>query len=228
MKLLLHTVRSDEFMEINQSLALDGVYTTPWDFYSQDLDVAAAIDSLLELMTDSQRLYVQCVSSGFRPLLAEAKKLHAYSGLIVPVIPGDAGGLMALKACRTLHIPAVCASLYDSGQAALAAAGTQEPLVLDLDAIGRHGDSRQVLMQTAEILADQKERLMVAGLRSPEDFRMASLAHPGWIAARADVYQSMLYSPLVQKERETIREQWILSYTADTVDSLFDRKQQTE
>lgn len=228
MKLLLHTVRSDEFMEINQSLALDGVYTDPWDFYSGDLDVAAVIDSLLELMTDSQRLYVQCVSSGFRPLLDEAKKLHAYSQRIVPVIPGDAGGLMALKACRTLKIPAACASLYDCGQVALAAAGSQEPLVLDLDAIGRHGDSRQVLSQSADILGEQKERLLIAGLRSPEDFRMACLARPGWIAARAEIYQSMFYSALSQKERETVREQWILTYTADTVDSLFDRKQKTE
>lgn len=220
MKLYLQSIQPDDFMEINQALPLAGIYTTPFDFLGTEKSVREILESLLEVMDDTQKLYVHSISTGFRSMLEEGKRLHALSERIVMVVPCDAQGLMALKACRTLKIPAALGSIFDAGQAAAAASVVctgSENTVFDLSSIARHGDGQALVSRAAELLADTPEALMVTGCLNQEAFAQAAVCHPGSIAAGADVYRSMLYSVLTQTEMETIREQWIMTYTSDMV-----------
>lgn len=217
MELYLQSVSPDDFMEINQAVPLSGIYTAPFDFTAGELNVKDTLQSLLEVMDDTQKLYVHSVSAGFRSILDEGKTLHALSDKIVLVVPADAQGLMALKACRTLKIPAAAANVYDPAQILVASKVTEAPVIADLDAISRHGDARQVLSQAAAILDDPGKQLMVSGCMNQEAFTGAAMVHPAAIAARPEVFRSMMYSVLTQSEMENARDQWIMTYTSDTV-----------
>lgn len=215
MKFYLQTISSDEFMEINQAIGMEGIITQPWDFTRCGADVNKTLSALLDVMSEEQKLYVQAIQAGFRGMLEEARKLRQFSSQLVAILPCSEQGLMAMKALRRMQLPAAAGQIFQAEQAMLAMHNLDGPVLLDLEKIGRFADAKEVLAN-ALALAQKPENILCL-CSSLEQMRMAMALGAKQIAAPAGVYQQMLFSVLTSSETNSMREEWILTYTRNEV-----------
>lgn len=217
MKFYLRTILPEEVMEINQAITLSGVLCEPWQLTRNEINVEQQFESLLDVMSEEQTLLVQAISNAFRGMLEEGKRLQKLSAQITMMVPATQQGLMALKASRRLSLPMAASQVFQLEQAMVALHAHAGLLILDLDKISRFASAKKVLKSLLKtVSSDQKENLLVV-CETVEQLRMAMACGAECVAASADVYHQLLFSVLSDSEMQSIREEWILTYTRNTV-----------
>lgn len=217
MKFYLRTILPEEVMEINQAITLSGVLCEPWQLTRNEINVEQRFESLLDVMSEEQTLLVQAISNAFRGMLEEGKRLQKLSAQITMMVPATQQGLMALKASRRLSLPMAASQVFQLEQAMVALHAHAGLLILDLDKISRFASAKKVLKSLLKtVSSDQKENLLVV-CETVEQLRMAMACGAECVAASADVYHQLLFSVLSDSEMQSIREEWILTYTRNTV-----------
>lgn len=217
MKFYLRTILPEEVMEINQAITLSGVLCEPWQLTRNEINVEQRFESLLDVMSEEQTLLIQAISNAFRGMLEEGKRLQKLSAQITMMVPATQQGLMALKASRRLSLPMAASQVFQLEQAMVALHAHAGLLILDLDKISRFASAKKVLKSLLKtVSSDQKENLLVV-CETVEQLRMAMACGAECVAASADVYHQLLFSVLSDSEMQSIREEWILTYTRNTV-----------
>lgn len=217
MKFYLRTILPEEVMEINQAITLSGVLCEPWQLTRNEINVEQQLESLLDVMSEEQTLLIQAISNAFRGMLEEGKRLQKLSAQITMMVPATQQGLMALKASRRLSLPMAASQVFQLEQAMVALHAHAGLLILDLDKISRFASAKKVLKSLLKtVSSDQKENLLVV-CETVEQLRMAMACGAECVAASADVYHQLLFSVLSDSEMQSIREEWILTYTRNTV-----------
>lgn len=217
MKFYLQSVSPEDFMEINQAITLSGVLTEPWQFTRGEIEPQQAVSSLLEVMSEEQTVLVTAISSGFRSMLEEGKRLQSLSKQLILNVPCAEQGLMCLKAAIRLQLPVAAGMIFQSEQAVLAARNQARMIVLDLEKIGRFGSSKKVLEDTLSMLEEEARGRVLAQCSSLEQLRMAMKAGAKNLCAPVDVYHQMLFCVPTVSEAESIREEWVLTFTRNEV-----------
>lgn len=200
-------------MEVNQAVHLAGVVCPARDFLEKEADVENTIRSLLEVMTEDQKLFVPAISPDFRDMLEEGRRLQKISSQIVMMVGCDFQSLMALKACRTMHIPAASSRVFQSDQALLAQNNQPAMIFMNYSQLAKHADAFQVWHETAEIFGDKKSLLMAEGIQSSAQLRQAALAGIENVSCTIDVYRALYFNALHAEEVNDIRDGWIMTYT---------------
>lgn len=217
MKFYLQSLNPDEFMQINQAVSLAGVCSEPVDFSRGELNVMDTIHNLLEVMSEDQSFYIYGLSSNFRAMLEEGKRLQKLSGQLVLTLPTSEQGLMAAKAARRMQIPVALGSIFSAAQAALAIHDHAGTILLDLNKASRFIPAEEILRDTLALFAEgEKERLLVL-CSNMDQFNLAIRLQAASIAAPSEVYAQLLYNVLTSSEMMQAREEWLLAYTRNEV-----------
>lgn len=214
MEFILETVSADEFLEINQILSLKGVLTTPSLFIREGADVKEVLSSLLEVMSEEQLIYVHTIESGFRSILKEARALQAISKQVIPVLPFSMDGLMAMKACRTLKVPAVIDHLTSAEQAEFALNNGAHSLLFNAEEIAEASDPIRDLKDVKEALSEEEwDRVIVSGLKQPSELRSILKLQAKTVCLSEQAVMMILNSPVSQKAVAAEKEAWQIAFT---------------
>lgn len=218
MKYYLQTIDPAEFLEVNQAITLSGVYTEPMDFSRSNKNVKETLNSLLEVMSESQNILLYSIAPSFRSILEEGRHLQAFSPRLIPVVTADSQGYMTLKAAHTLHIPTACGRIFTLEQAMASMHNQAWVTILDLEKISRfaptEGLVEDVLNTAGAYSANEDydpDRVLVV-VSDSSQFHMAIQAGAQNICAPKSVFDQMLYSPLTKSESVAARDEWIVTY----------------
>ncbi|UNT96793.1 hypothetical protein [Allobaculum mucilyticum] len=220
MKFYLQTLQPDEFMEVNQAVSLAGVYTEPVDFTRSEANVNQTLSALLEVMSEEQTIFVYGISNGFRNMLEEGRHLQKFSKQLIPAVPADGQGCMAIKAGSHQHLGMAAGRIFSPEQAALAMHNGAKTLLLDLEKIGRFTSAKKVLKKVLKLSGNDESQAgseILAICTSLEEMRMAMACGATSIAAPKAVYDQMLFSVLTASETAAARDEWIMTYTRTEV-----------
>lgn len=216
MNFFLQTCSPDEFMEVNQAVTLSGIVLDAHALAAKESDVKQCITDLLEVMSKEQKLYIPCISIGFRSILEEGKKLTKLSDQIVMVTGCDGPSFMAMKACHTLKIPVAMGRIFQSEQAILAANNNPEKLIFNFEEISRLSSPEKVLASAAKSLPEsRRELLMASGVDTPDQLEKAAQAGVENICCTVGLYRTLLYNPLSQESAQALRDDWMMAYTRE-------------
>lgn len=215
MKFYLKTLSPEEFMEINQAVTLSGVCTEPTDFSRGEVDVMSALEGLLEVMSENQTISLFALNGSFRGMLEEGKMLQKLSSSLILTLPASEQGFMAAKASRRLQLPVSMGAIFTLSQAAIALETQEGPLLIDMEKVGRFGDSQAILKEILALCSDKTR--IIALCESQESFVRAIATGVQAICAPAKVYAENLFNILTESQMTQAREEWIMAYTRNTV-----------
>ena len=217
MKFYLQTLNPDEFSQINQAVTLSGIITEPCDFSRGELDVRECLENLLEMMSEDQHVFVYGLSTGFRTMLEEGKRLQQVSKQIVLTLPANEQGLMAMKAAKRMNLPVAAGCVFQSEQALMAMQNHAGTVFLDMEKIGRFSNPENVLQEVNLRLASYKETEVIVIAKTLDQLRLALECGSNSICSTPEVYGQMLFNVLTTSEMAQAREEWLMAYTRNEV-----------
>ncbi|HLZ86808.1 MAG TPA: fructose-6-phosphate aldolase [Puia sp.] len=194
MKFFIDTADLAQIKEANDLGILDGVTTNPSLMAKVGIKGEAAVvnhyKTIAELVDGD--VSAEVVSTEFKAIIEEGKKLHAIHPNIVVKVPMIKEGIKALKWFSDNGIKTNCTLCFSAGQAILAAkAGANyiSPFIGRID--DSSWDGLELIEQIAEIYAIQgyETEILAASIRSP--LHIVKCAEAG-----ADVITSPLESIL--------------------------------
>lgn len=217
MKFYLNSLNPDAFLQINQAVTLAGIYTEPQDFSYHELNVEKTLESILEMMTEKQNIFVYGMAGGFRMMLEEGKRLARISEQITLVVPANEQGFMAVKASHRLQLNTALGAIYQSEQAAIALQDGAPTLIVDLEKIGRYTDSMSALKDILDLIEPEDREKLIVVCPTLEALRQAMRLGAKAICAKPQVYNQMLFNVLTDSQMMQSREEWMLTYTRNEV-----------
>lgn len=217
MKFYLQSLKPEDFMQVNQSVTLAGVYSEPIDFTNDELDVAKTIQDLLEVMSEDQIIYLYGMNDTFRYLLEEGKRLQSVSKQAALIVPASEQGFMAIKASKRMGIPLAVGSIFQLEQAAVALQDQAALLFINLEKVGRYTDSIQVLQDILSLVDQPQKENIVAVCSNLEQLRSAMRVGARAVCATPRVYSQMVYGTASDADLSVAREEWLLTYARHDV-----------
>lgn len=218
MKYYLQTIDPAEFLEVNQAITLSGVYTEPMDFSRSNKNVKETLNSLLEVMSESQNILLYSIAPSFRSILEEGRHLQAFSPRLIPVVTADSCGYMTSKPRIRFIFRQPAAESLPSNRRWPPCITEAWLTILDLEKISRfapiEGLVEDVLNTAGAYSANEDydpDRVLVV-VSDSSQFHMAIQAGAQNICAPKSVFDQMLYSPLTKSESVAARDEWIVTY----------------
>ena len=194
MKFFIDTADLAQIKEANDLGILDGVTTNPSLMAKVGISGEAAVTNHYKTIAElvDGDVSAEVVSTDFKTILEEGKKLHAIHPNIVVKVPMIKDGIKALKWFSDNGIRTNCTLVFSAGQAILAAkAGATyvSPFIGRID--DSSWDGVELIAQIANIYAIQgwETEILAASIRSP--LHIVKCAEAG-----ADVITSPLESIL--------------------------------
>ncbi|MGJ7031948.1 fructose-6-phosphate aldolase [Niabella hirudinis] len=172
MKFFIDTANLDQIKEANELGILDGVTTNPSLMAKEGIKGHDAImkhyKDICEMVDGD--ISAEVVSTGFKDIVEEGKKLAAIHPNIVVKVPMIKDGVKAIKWFTDNGIKTNCTLVFNAGQAILCAkAGAKyvSPFVGRIDDTG--WDGVQLVEQIVHIYGVQgfKTQVLAASMRSP-------------------------------------------------------------
>jgi transaldolase len=172
MKFFIDTADLAQIKEANDLGILDGVTTNPSLMAKVGIKGEAAVinhyKTIAELVNGD--VSAEVVSTEFKDIVEEGKKLHAIHPNIVVKVPMIKEGIKALKWFSDNGIKTNCTLVFSAGQAILAAkagANYVSPFIGRID--DSNWDGVQLIAQIAEIYSIQgfETEILAASIRSP-------------------------------------------------------------
>jgi transaldolase len=194
MKFFIDTADLAQIKEANDLGILDGVTTNPSLMAKVGIKGEAAVTNHYKTIAEMVKgdVSAEVVSTEFKAIVEEGKKLHAIHPNIVVKVPMIKEGIKALKWFSDNGIKTNCTLVFSAGQAILAAkagANYVSPFIGRID--DSNWDGVQLIAQIAEIYSIQgwDTEILAASIRSP--LHIVQCAEAG-----ADVVTSPLESIL--------------------------------
>jgi len=194
MKFFIDTADLAQIKEANDLGILDGVTTNPSLMAKVGIKGEAAVTNHYKTIAElvNGDVSAEVVSTDFKEIVEEGKKLHAIHPNIVVKVPMIKDGIKALKWFSDNGIKTNCTLVFSAGQAILAAkagANYVSPFIGRID--DSNWDGVQLIAQIAEIYSIQgwDTEILAASIRSP--LHIVQCAEAG-----ADVVTSPLESIL--------------------------------
>lgn len=217
MRFYLQSLKPEDFMQINQSVTLAGVYSEPIDFTNEELDVTKTIQDVLEVMSEDQAIYLYGMNDTFRYLLEEGKRLQSVSKQAALIVPASEQGFMAVKASKRMGVPLAVGSIFQLEQAAVALQDQAALLFINLEKVGRYTDSIQVLKEILSVAEQPQTENIVAVCSNLEQVRQAMRVGAKAVCATPPVYAQMIYGTASDADLSVAREEWLLTYARHDV-----------
>jgi len=171
MKFFIDTADLAQIKEANDLGILDGVTTNPSLMAKVGIKGEAAVTNHYKTIAEMVNgdVSAEVVSTDFKTMVEEGKKLHAIHPNIVVKIPMIKDGIKALKWFSDNGIKTNCTLVFSAGQAILAAkagANYVSPFIGRID--DSSWDGVQLIAQIAEIYSIQgwKTEILAASIRS--------------------------------------------------------------
>jgi len=172
MKFFIDTANIDQIKEAAELGILDGVTTNPSLMAKVGIKGEEAVTNhyrtICEIVTNGD-ISAEVVSTEFKEIIEEGKKLHAIHPNIIVKVPMIKDGVKAIKWFTDNGIKTNCTLVFSAGQAILAAkAGAKyvSPFIGRIDDSG--WDGVQLIEQIANIYAIQgfETEILAASIRS--------------------------------------------------------------
>ncbi|HEY4060920.1 MAG TPA: fructose-6-phosphate aldolase [Puia sp.] len=171
MKFFIDTADLAQIKEANDLGILDGVTTNPSLMAKVGIKGAEAVTNHYKTIAElvNGDVSAEVVSTDFKTMVEEGKKLHAIHPNIVVKIPMIKDGIKALKWFSDNGIKTNCTLVFSAGQAILAAkagANYVSPFIGRID--DSNWDGVQLIAQIAEIYSIQgyETEILAASIRS--------------------------------------------------------------
>ena len=172
MKFFIDTADLAQIKEANDLGILDGVTTNPSLMAKVGIQGEAAVTNHYKTIAElvNGDVSAEVVSTTFKEIVEEGKKLHAIHPNIVVKVPMIKEGIKALKWFSDNGIKTNCTLVFSAGQAILAAkagANYVSPFIGRID--DSNWDGVQLIAQIAEIYSIQgyETEILAASIRSP-------------------------------------------------------------
>ncbi len=172
MKFFIDTANLDQIKEANDLGILDGVTTNPSLMAKEGIKGSEAVNNHYKTiceMVDGD-VSAEVVTTEFKTMVEEGKKLAAIHENIVVKVPMIVEGIKAIKWFTDNGIRTNCTLIFNAGQAILAAkagAAYVSPFIGRIDDIG--WDGVELIEQIAHIFQVQgyETEILAASIRSP-------------------------------------------------------------
>lgn len=172
MKFFIDTANLDQIREANDLGILDGVTTNPSLMAKEGIKGSEAVNNHYKTiceMVDGD-VSAEVVTTEFKTMVEEGKKLAAIHENIVVKVPMIVEGIKAIKWFTDNGIRTNCTLIFNAGQAMLAAkagAAYVSPFIGRIDDIG--WDGVELIEQIAHIFQVQgyETEILAASIRSP-------------------------------------------------------------
>lgn len=210
MKFFLDTANLDEIKDIAQWGVLDGVTTNPSLIAKEGkVTVEKHLKRICEMVEGPVSMEV--VSTDFKGMLKEGRKIASWAENIVVKIPMTLDGLKAVKALSEEGIQTNVTLVFSANQALMAAkAGATfvSPFIGRLDDIGQEGMD---LIEEIVTIFDNYHfatEVLVASVRHPRHISQAAMLGADVATIPAAVFQKLIKHPLTDKGLEKFLADW--------------------
>jgi len=172
MKFFIDTANLDQIKEANELGILDGVTTNPSLMAKEGIKGNDAVMQHYKTISEmvAGDISAEVISTDFKGIVEEGKKLAAINKNIVVKVPMIKDGVKALKWFSENGIRTNCTLVFSAGQAILAAkagAAYISPFIGRIDDIGWDGlELIQQIVHIFEVQGYQSE-ILAASMRSP-------------------------------------------------------------
>jgi transaldolase len=201
MKFFIDTADLAQIKEANDLGILDGVTTNPSLMAKVGIKGEAAVINHYKTIAETVDgdVSAEVVSTEFKAIIEEGKKLHAIHPNIVVKVPMIKEGIKALKWFSDNGIKTNCTLCFSAGQAILAAkAGANyiSPFIGRID--DSNWDGLELIEQIAEIYAVQgyETEILAASIRSPLHIVKCAEAGANVITSPLESILGLLKHPL--------------------------------
>lgn len=213
MKFYLETLHPEAVTDLGQYFSLSGVIVPSEDLCKENIHIREVLDGLQAVLPEDSELLVQAVSTSFRTMLIEARKLKASYPTTVPMFPVDPDSYMAIKACRNAKIPcALCDVLYLE-QAWIAHENGAGTIVLDMKKAAAVSDPVELMRS----LAPLHDQLLVCGLSDVSQVRLCIMLGIQNIGLSEELCRTIVNNPASEALCAKLRVSWIQTFARDTV-----------
>ncbi len=209
MKIFLDTANIEKIKEAASWGILDGVTTNPTLVSKEGKDFERVVREILEVVKGPVSLEV--VSTQWKAMVEEAKKLRTYGENVVIKIPMTEDGLKATKALSSEGIPVNVTLIFSPAQALLAAkAGAKylSPFIGRLDDISSYG---MRLVEDILTIVDNygfNTEVIVASVRHPMHVLEAALLGAHIATVPYEVLKKLIKHPLTDIGLERFLKDW--------------------
>ena len=209
MKIFLDTANIEKIKEAASWGILDGVTTNPTLVSKEGKDFEQVVREILEVVKGPVSLEV--VSTQWKAMVEEAKKLRTYGENVVIKIPMTEDGLKATKALSSEGIPVNVTLIFSPAQALLAAkAGAKylSPFIGRLDDISSYG---MRLVEDILTIVDNygfNTEVIVASVRHPMHVLEAALLGAHIATVPYEVLKKLIKHPLTDIGLERFLKDW--------------------
>ncbi|HEY4107758.1 fructose-6-phosphate aldolase [Puia sp.] len=201
MKFFIDTADLAQIKEANDLGILDGVTTNPSLMAKVGIKGEAAVTNHYKTIAElvDGDVSAEVVSTEFKAIIEEGKKLHAIHPNIVVKVPMIKEGIKALKWFSDNGIKTNCTLCFSAGQAILAAkAGANyiSPFIGRID--DSNWDGLELIEQIAEIYSIQgyETEILAASIRSPLHIVKCAEAGANVITSPLESILGLLKHPL--------------------------------
>ncbi len=209
MKIFLDTANIEKIKEAASWGILDGVTTNPTLVAKEGKDFETVIREILDVVKGPVSLEV--VSTDWKGMVEEAKKLRRYGENVVIKIPITEDGLKATKALSDIGIPVNVTLIFSPAQALLAAkAGARylSPFIGRLDDISSYGMRLVEDILTIVENYNFKAEVIVASVRHPMHVLEAALLGAHIATVPYEVLKKLIKHPLTDIGLERFLKDW--------------------
>ncbi len=209
MKIFLDTANIQKIKEAASWGILDGVTTNPTLVSREGKDFETVIREILEVVKGPVSLEV--VSTRWKEMVEEARRLRSYGENVVVKIPITEDGLKATKALSDMGIPVNVTLIFSPAQALLAAkAGARylSPFIGRLDDISSYG--MRLVEDILTIVENYgfKSEVIVASVRHPMHVLEAALLGAHIATVPYEVLKKLINHPLTDIGLERFLRDW--------------------
>jgi len=201
MKFFIDTADMAQIKEANDLGILDGVTTNPSLMAKVGIKGEAAVTNHYKTIAElvDGDVSAEVVSTDFKSIIEEGKKLHAIHPNIVVKVPMIKEGIKALKWFSDNGIKTNCTLCFSAGQAILAAkAGANyiSPFIGRID--DSNWDGLELIEQIAEIYSIQgyETEILAASIRSPLHIVKCAEAGANVVTSPLESIMGLLKHPL--------------------------------
>lgn len=199
-ELILDTADVEGIKQCLDILDVQGVTTNPTIITKSGKQPERAIQDIIDVLDEDQKLFVQVVATGYDDIMEEARHIASLRGgkNVYAKVPVTHAGLKAIKRCRVEGIKTLATAIYSADAAFMAAHNGADYLAPYVNRMCNYGDGVEQVCDLIDMLAvqgsttkvlaasfknvDQVHRLVLNGIQAvtiPVDVALGMVGHPG-------------------------------------------------
>lgn len=153
MELMIDSADITVIKELMDVIPIAGITTNPTILANSKKDYKQVIHELLDLLEDSQKLFVQVVSQDYTGMMKEIEYINSLRSKNIYVkIPVTKDGYKAIKKCKKMGVKVLATAIYTTEQGVLAALAGADYLAPYVNRMENYGNGIQKIEDLVAIL----------------------------------------------------------------------------